>query len=129
MTFTEELIKDEFILEFEDVAGKKNPNILVQLSHDRHPLYQSVVVISNEDTLQRIFDAVLVYDDLDDTDDEGNPVYIEDMLDSFITGHDHETGAGFWNTPDYVCCDYSFSENVLRDKIKEYFRANLLVTN
>ena len=125
MTFTEELIRDKFILEFEEVTGKKNPNILVQLSHDRHPLYQSVIVISNEDTLKRIFDAVLVYDDLDDLDDEGNPVYIKDMLDSFITDHDHETGVGFWNTPDHVSSDYSFIEKVLRDKIKEYLRANL----
>ena len=125
MTFTEELIKDEFILEFEEVTGKKNPNILVQLSHDRHPLYQSVVVISNEDTLQRIFDAVLVYDDLDDKDDEGNTVYIEDMLDSFITAHDVKDGVGFWNTPDHVSFDYSFIEKVLRDKIKEYLRNNL----
>jgi hypothetical protein len=125
MTFTEELLKDEFILEFEDVAGKKNPNILVQLSHDRHPLYQSVIVISNEDTLQRIFDAVLVYNDLDDVDDEGNSVYIEDMLDSFITAYDVKDGVGFWNTPDYVRCDYSFIPKVLRDKIKEYLRNNL----
>lgn len=119
MTYKDALISDKFILEFKNV-GLKAPEILIQLSHDDHELYKTVVTISNQKELQKIFDAVLIYDDLDDIDDEGNTVYIEDMLDSFITDHDYKDGVGFWDTPDYVRCDYSFIEKVIRGKIKQY---------